>query len=110
MALYGGADTGDEWAQSGGGAALSRGADLLRARAAEIIGRIVAAGAELSAQVGLTAGRVRLAAFASAIGSLVPAAVAALASRHPNLQISLTDTHPPEAIDLLRTGKIDVAI
>jgi hypothetical protein len=30
-------------------------------------------------------------------------------SRHPNLQISL-DMHAPEAIELLRTGKIDVAI
>src|SRR4030081_991521 len=69
-----------------------------------------AAGAELSAHVGLTAGRVRMAAFASAIGSLVPAAVAALAGRHPNLQISLTETHPPEAIELLRTGKIEGAI
>src|SRR3982074_2879223 len=47
---------------------------VLAARAAEIIGRIDAAGAELSAHVGLTAGRVRMAAFASAIGSLVPAA------------------------------------
>src|SRR6185437_13388005 len=83
---------------------------LLADRAAEIIGRIDAAGAELSAHVGLTAGRVRMAAFASAIGSLVPAAVAALADRHPNLQISLTETHPPEAIELLRTGHIEVAI
>jgi DNA-binding transcriptional LysR family regulator len=40
----------------------------------------------------------------------VPRAVAALASRHPGLQISLTDTHPPEALELLRTGRIDVAI
>src|SRR3981081_3581809 len=83
---------------------------LLADRAAEIIGRIDAAGAGLSAHGGLTAGRVRMAAFASAIGSLVPAAVAALAGRHPNLQISLTETHPPEAIELLRTGKIEVAI
>ena len=30
-------------------------------------------------------------------------------SRHPNLQISL-DMHAPEAIELLRIGKIDVAI
>jgi DNA-binding transcriptional LysR family regulator len=60
--------------------------------------------------VGLTAGRVRLAGFASAIGSLVPTAVATLAARHPGLQISLTDTHPPEAIELLRTGKVEVAI
>jgi DNA-binding transcriptional LysR family regulator len=53
---------------------------------------------------------VRLAGFSSAIGSLVPRAVASLAGRHPNLQITLTDTHPPEALDLLRAGKIDVAI
>ena len=30
--------------------------------------------------------------------------------RHPGLQISLTDTHPPEAIELLRAGKVEVAI
>src|SRR5918996_3951253 len=83
---------------------------LLADRAAEIIGRIDAAGAELSAHVGLTAGRVRLAGFASANGSLMPQALAALAGRHPGLQISLTDTHPPEALELLRTGRIEVAI
>jgi DNA-binding transcriptional LysR family regulator len=79
-------------------------------RAAEIIGRIDAAGAELSAHVGLTAGRVRLAGFSSAIGSLVPRAAAALAGEHPGLQISLTDTHPPEALELLRAGKVDIAV
>src|ERR1700716_3976083 len=83
---------------------------LLADRAAEIIGRIDAADAELSAHVGLTAGRVRLAGFSSAIGSLVPRAVAGLASRHPGLQISLTDAHPPDALELLRTGKIEGAI
>src|SRR3981189_2481178 len=83
---------------------------LLADRAAEIIGRIDAADAELSAHVGLTAGRVRLAGFSSAIGSLVPRAAAALASSHPGLQISLTDTHPPDALELLRAGKIEVAI
>jgi DNA-binding transcriptional LysR family regulator len=94
----------------GRGIRLTPAGQLLADRAAEIIGRIDAAGAELSAHVGLTAGRVRLAAFASAIGSLVPAAAAALADRHPGLEIRLTDTHPPEAIELLRTGKVDVAI
>src|ERR1700709_1497364 len=39
----------------------------------------------------------RLAGFASANGALVPAAVAALAVRHPGLEISLTDTHPLDA-------------
>jgi DNA-binding transcriptional LysR family regulator len=44
------------------------------------------------------------------IGSLVPRAVAALTARHPELQITLLDMHPPEALELLRAGKIDVAI
>src|SRR3954453_19810160 len=56
---------------------------LLAERAAQSHGRIDAAGAELSAHVGLTAGHVRLAGFASAIGSLVPAAVATLAGGPP---------------------------
>src|SRR6185436_9289336 len=94
----------------GRGIRLTPAGQLLADRAAEILGRIDAAGAELSAHVGLTAGRVRLAGFASAIGSLVPAAVATLAARHPGLEVSLTDTHPPEAIELLRTGKIEVAV
>lgn len=49
-------------------------------------------------------------AFSSVIGSLVPRAVAALARNQPDLQIGLTNTQPPEAVELLRTGKIDVAI
>src|SRR6478672_2733964 len=94
----------------GRGIRLTQAGQLLADRAAEIIGRIEAADAELSAHVGLTAGRVRLAGFSSAIGSLVPRAAAALAASHPGLQISLSDTHPPEALELLRTGRVEVAI
>src|SRR5215217_2476705 len=100
------AETGAQLLQRvGRGIRLTPAAQLLADRAAEILGRIDAANAELSAHVGLTAGRVRLAAFASAIGALV-----AQAGRHPGLQISLTDTHPPEAIELLRAGEVEVAI
>ncbi len=105
------AETGAQLLQRvGRGIRVTPAGELLAERAAEIIGRIDAADAELSAHVGLTAGRVRLAAFASAIGSLVPAAVAALADSHPGLEVGLTDTHPPEAIELLRAGKVEVAI
>ena len=105
------AETGAQLLQRAGrGIRLTQAGQLLADRAAEIIGRIDAADAELSAHVGLTAGRVRLAGFASAIGSIVPRAVATLAGRHPDLQVTLTDTHPPEALELLRAGKVDVAI
>jgi DNA-binding transcriptional LysR family regulator len=105
------AETGAQLLQRvGRGIRLTPAGQLLADRAAEIIGRIDAADAELAAHVGLTTGRVRLAGFSSAIGSVVPLAVAAMAGRHPGLQVSLIDTHPPEALELLRAGRIDVAV
>jgi DNA-binding transcriptional LysR family regulator len=105
------AETGAQLLQRvGRGIRLTEAGRLLADRAAEILGRIEAADTELAAHVGLTAGRVRLAGFASAIGALVPRAVATLAGKHPGLQVSLIDTHPPEALDLLRAGSIDVAL
>jgi DNA-binding transcriptional LysR family regulator len=105
------AETGAQLLQRvGRGIRLTPAGQLLADRAAEILGRIDAAGAELSAHVGLTAGRVRLAGFSSAIGSLVPGALTALARQHPDLQVTLTDAHPPEALDLLRTGRIEVGV
>jgi DNA-binding transcriptional LysR family regulator len=94
----------------GRGIRLTEAGWLLADRAAEIVGRIDAADAELAAHVGLTAGHVRLAGFSSAIGSLVPKALAALARKHPGLRVSLTDEHPPEALEQLRAGRIDVAL
>jgi DNA-binding transcriptional LysR family regulator len=44
------------------------------------------------------------------MSTLVPAAANVLAARHPGLELSLTDTHPPEALRLLRAGKVDVAL
>jgi DNA-binding transcriptional LysR family regulator len=105
------AETGAQLMQRvGRGIRLTHAGRLLADRAAEIIGRIDAADAELSAHVGLSAGRVRLAGFSSAIGSLLPRAVAALAAKHPGVQVTLTDMHPPEALELLRAGTIDVAL
>src|SRR3954451_9812383 len=103
------AETGAQLLQRvGRGIRLTQAGRLLADRAAEIIGRIDAADAELSAHVGLTAGRLRLAGFASAIGSLVPHAVATLRRDHPGLEVGSTDTHPPEALELLRTGQVEV--
>src|SRR5215218_5102443 len=105
------AETGAQLLQRvGRGIRLTPAGQLLAGRAAEIIGRIDAADAELSAHVGLSAGQVRLAGFASAIGSLVVPAAARLAREHPGLEIGSIDTHPPDALELLRTGRAEVAI
>src|ERR1044072_1772439 len=92
------AETGAQLLQRvGRGLRLTPAGELRAAPAAEIIGRIDAAGAELSAHVGLTAGRVRLAAFASAIGSLVPPAVATPAAPAPHPHSRPTPTPAPPA-------------
>src|SRR5687768_14962022 len=94
----------------GRGIRLTEAGVLLADRAAEIIGRVDSATAELSTLVGLNAGRVRLAGFGSVMSSLVPRAAAVLAGRHPGLELALTDTHPEEALQLLRAGRVDVAL
>lgn len=83
---------------------------LLAHRAAEILGRVDAATNELAAQVGLRSGRVRLAANASALSTIVPRTAATLADAHPGIELSLIDRHPVEALQMLRHGEIDVAL
>ncbi|MFC6080193.1 LysR family transcriptional regulator [Sphaerisporangium aureirubrum] len=83
---------------------------LLAIRATEIVGRVEAATTELAAQVGLQAGRVRLAANASVLSTLVPKAAATLDRTHPGLELILIDRHPVEALQMLRHGEIDIAL
>jgi DNA-binding transcriptional LysR family regulator len=105
------AETGAQLMQRvGRGVRLTEAGELLAGRASEIIGRVDAATAELTTLVGLTAGRVRLAGFGSVMSSVVPAAAGMLAAKHPGLQLALTDTHPEDALRLLRAGQIEVAI
>ncbi|GAA2991935.1 LysR family transcriptional regulator [Streptosporangium longisporum] len=105
------AETGAKLIQRAGrGIRLTEAGRLLAERAVEIIGRLDSASAELSAHVGLRAGRVRLAAFPSALGTFVPRAAAALAGEHPGLELRLTETEPPDALRMLRAGYVDVAV
>jgi DNA-binding transcriptional LysR family regulator len=94
----------------GRGIRLTPEGQLLANRAAEIVGRVDAATNELAAQVGLQTGRVRLAANASALSTIVPRAVATLAQAHPGIELNLIDRHPVEALQLLRHGELDVAV
>ena len=105
------AETGAKLVQRvGRGIRLTEAGHLLADRAAEIIGRVDSAAAELSTLVGLRAGRVRLAGFGSVMSSLVPQAAAILAQRHPGLDLRLTDAHPEDALQQLRAGHVDVAL
>jgi DNA-binding transcriptional LysR family regulator len=105
------AETGSRLIQHvGRGIRLTEAGRLLAERAEEILGRLEAASEELATYTGLRAGRVRLAAFPSALGTFVPRAAAAFAAAHPEVGLRFTEAEPPEAIRLLRSGSVEVAL
>ncbi len=105
------AETGIKLIQRAGrGIRLTDAGRLLAERAAEVIGRLDAAEHELAAYSGLRAGRLRLAAFPSALGTIVPAAAAMLHGQQPGVDLRLTEAEPPEALRMLRAGYVDVAV
>jgi DNA-binding transcriptional LysR family regulator len=105
------AETGTKLVQRAGrGIRLTDAGRLLAERAAEVIGRLDAAENELAAYSGMRAGRLRLAAFPSALGTIVPAAAALLRERHSSVDLRLTEAEPPEAVRMLRAGYVDVAL
>src|SRR5580692_12413040 len=105
------AETGTKLIQRvGRGIRLTDAGRLLAERAVEVIGRLDAAENELAVFAGLRAGRLRLAAFPSALGTIVPAAAAMLRGKQPSIDLRLTEAEPPEALRMLRAGYVDVAL
>lgn len=105
------AETGSRLLQRvGRGVRLTEAGRLLAERAEEILGRLAAAEAELAELTGLRAGRVRLAAFPSALGTFVPVAAAGFTTAHPGVDLRFSEAEPPAAVRLLRGGEVDVAL
>ncbi|AYY14909.1 LysR family transcriptional regulator [Actinobacteria bacterium YIM 96077] len=96
--------------RAGRGVRLTQAGRLLALRAEEILGRVDSIQTELAAHAGLRAGRVRLAAFPSALATLVPPAAARLAVDAPELELALVEAEPPESLAALRNGDVDVAL
>jgi|SRR5205823_382919 len=94
----------------GRGIRLTEAGLLLAERAEEILGRLGAAEVELAAHSGLRAGRVRLAAFPSALATVVPHAAATFTAGHPGVELGFVEAEPPEALHMLRAGEVDVAV
>lgn len=94
----------------GRGVRLTPEGERLARRGEEILGLLARAEAELAAATSLQAGRVRLAAFPSGAATLVPDALALLATRHPGIELELVEAEPPEAFEMLRAGTADLAL
>ncbi len=96
--------------RAGRGIRLTEAGRILAARAEEILGQVEAAQTEVAEHAGLRAGRLRLAAFPSALATLVPRAVARFSAAHPAIDIALNEAEPPVALTGLRNGEVDVAM
>jgi molybdate transport repressor ModE-like protein len=94
----------------GRGIQLTEAGRLLASRGEEILGRLDGVQRELDALAGLRAGRARLAAFPTALATVVPDAIAALLRDHPGLSVGLVEVEPPEAVAALDSGDVDLAL
>jgi DNA-binding transcriptional LysR family regulator len=93
-----------------GGVELTEPGRVLLARADAVAGQLHMAGEEMAALTQLRRGTVRLAAYPSAAATLVPRVVARMLNQHPDIDVTLTEAEPPEAMGLVQTGDVDVAL
>jgi DNA-binding transcriptional LysR family regulator len=75
-----------------------------------VLARLAAAEAELEAIAGVRGGRVRLSSFPTAAASILPSAVALFGKRHPEVELSFVEQEPEEAVAMLRSVELEVAI
>jgi DNA-binding transcriptional LysR family regulator len=83
---------------------------VLVGHADAILRRLGDAEAELEAMAGLRGGRLRLVAFPSAGGSIMPEAVSRFRDRHPAVEVTLAPAEPDEAVDAVRSGEADIGL
>jgi DNA-binding transcriptional LysR family regulator len=92
------------------GAVLTDAGRLLSERGAAVLSYLQDMEDELRALLGLEAGTLRLATFASAAGSIVPRAVALFRDSHPEVELTVEMYDPDESIPRLRAGEFDLAL
>lgn len=92
------------------GVRLTEAGEVLVRHTDVILARLADAETELKALEGLTAGRLRLAAFPSAGASIAPEAIARFRGLHPRVELSMVPAEPDEGIEKLRGGEVDIAL
>jgi DNA-binding transcriptional LysR family regulator len=96
--------------RAGRGVKLTEVGRLLAERAEEILGQLDAAEAELAVHMGLRQGRVRVAAFGSALSTLVAASAAKLRQDKADVGLHLIQADPAQALRILKAGETDIAL
>lgn len=66
--------------------------------------------ADLQRRAGVVAGRVRLAAFSTAMRGLIAPVARDLRDRHPDLTLTLTEREPWDTVDLVASGQVELGL
>jgi DNA-binding transcriptional LysR family regulator len=85
------------------------GADLAD-RTGHVLALLEEAAAALAASRTELAGELRIGAFQTAVRTLLPAALVALGTEHPRLELRVTELDPAEVPEALRAGVLDIAL
>lgn len=83
---------------------------MVIAHAARIFGAVTALQDDLESLGDRLAGKVRVGAFPSAMSVLVPRAVASLATEHPGLAVTLSESATPALLRDLQADRLQVAV
>jgi DNA-binding transcriptional LysR family regulator len=75
-----------------------------------ILASLEAAEAEIQAIAGVRGGLLRLASFPTAYATIMPAAITEFRSRHPGVELTLTEADPLLSISRLKSGEVDLAL
>ncbi len=89
---------------------LTQAGEVVLASAERILEGVTDIQSGLQTVSGLGAGRLRLAGFPSASSTIVPQLYRRLRSQRAGLAITYTEAEPPDAIELVRTGRCDLGI
>ena len=85
------------------------GTDLAR-RTEPVLELLEQAAAALAASRTDLAGELRIGAFQTAVRTLLPAALVALGTEHPRLELRVTELDPAQVPEALRAGVLDIAL
>lgn len=96
--------------RSARGVRLTEAGEVLVRHTDVILARLADAEAELRALDGLSAGRLRLAAFPSAGSSIAPEAIGRFRALHPLVELSMVPAEPDEGMEKLRAAEVDIAL
>jgi DNA-binding transcriptional LysR family regulator len=92
------------------GVSLTAAGQTLVGHAEGILARLEATEAALAEIAGLRGGRLRMASFPTAGGTLMPLAIATFRSAYPDVELTLAEGEPQEIVPRLRAGDLDLAL